>query len=119
MRTCPACSGELRADSGFCSVCGAPVGPPAEPLTGSYPPFDSPLAAGRVLAGHYRVGEMLGKGGMGEVYRARDEKLGREVALKVVRRDLAGDPEQLARLRREARLLASLNHPHLSRLYSL
>jgi hypothetical protein len=119
MRTCPTCSGELQQDSSICSVCGTPVGPSAEPQTGLYQPVDSRLVTGQVLAGHYRVGELLGKGGMGEVYRARDEKLGRDVALKVVRRDLAADPSRLERLQREARLLASLNHPHLAQLYSL
>ncbi len=61
--------------------------------------------------GAYEVLAPLGAGGMGEVYRARDTRLGREVALKVLREDFAGDPQRLARFEREARLLASLSHP--------
>jgi len=65
------------------------------------------LAAGSTL-GHYEVQGLIGKGGMGEVYRARDMKLEREVALKLLPPEFARDPERLARFRREAKLLASL-----------
>src|SRR5678815_4745263 len=67
--------------------------------------------------GQYELGAPLGAGGMGEVYRARDTKLGREVAIKVLPEAFAADPERLARLEREARLLASLNHPGIAHLY--
>lgn len=67
--------------------------------------------------GPYRVVEKLGEGGMGEVFRARDTKLGREVALKVLPESLSGDPERLARFHREAQLLASLNHPNIAAIY--
>jgi serine/threonine protein kinase/Tol biopolymer transport system component len=76
------------------------------------------LTAGSRL-GPYEVTGSLGKGGMGEVHRARDTRLGREVALKVLPDDLASDPDRLSRLEREARLLASLNHPHIAALYGL
>ena len=59
--------------------------------------------------GHYEILEPLGAGGMGEVYRARDTKLNRDVAIKVLPEDFATDPERLARFEREAKLLASLN----------
>src|SRR5437870_839153 len=62
--------------------------------------------------GSYRVVSQLGKGGMGEVYRAHDPKLGRDVAIKTLPPALANDPERVARFRREARALASLNHPN-------
>ena len=61
--------------------------------------------------GVYEIRSLLGAGGMGEVYRARDTKLNRDVAIKVLSGPLATDPEQLARFDREAQLLASLNHP--------
>lgn len=64
--------------------------------------------------GHYTVLAALGKGGMGEVWRARDTKLGREVAIKTLPRDFAEDPVRLARFGREAKLLASLNHPNIA-----
>jgi Tol biopolymer transport system component len=73
---------------------------------------------GRQL-GAYRVDSWLGAGGMGEVYRARDTKLGRDVAIKILPRLFVSEPERLARFAREARLLASLNHPHIGAIYGL
>jgi len=73
---------------------------------------------GRTLA-HYRINTAIGAGGMGEVYRATDAKLGREVALKVLPPDMARDSERLARFQREARALAALNHPHIVTIYSV
>ena len=69
--------------------------------------------------GPYRIVGRIGAGGMGEVYRANDLKLGRDVALKLLRRDFGADPERLERLRREAHLLASLNHPNVASIYGL
>jgi eukaryotic-like serine/threonine-protein kinase len=69
--------------------------------------------------GHYRVGEQLGRGGMGEVYVADDLNLNRKVALKFLPDAFAGDPERMARFEREARLLASLNHPNIAAIYGL
>ena len=68
---------------------------------------------------HYRITAALGAGGMGEVWRATDEKLGRDVALKVLPADFAADPERLARFEREAKVLASLNHPNIATLFGL
>ena len=67
--------------------------------------------------GPYRVISLLGAGGMGEVYRARDTKLGRDVAIKVLPEAFASDPDRLSRFEREARMLASLNHPHIASIY--
>jgi serine/threonine-protein kinase len=69
--------------------------------------------------GPYEVVALLGAGGMGEVYRARDTSLGRDVALKVLPSAFASDPARLARFRREAQILASLNHPHIASIYGL
>ena len=64
--------------------------------------------------GVYEILSPLGAGGMGEVYRARDTKLKRDVALKVLPDAFSGDPERMARFQREAEVLASLNHPHIA-----
>jgi eukaryotic-like serine/threonine-protein kinase len=69
--------------------------------------------------GPYEIVAPLGAGGMGEVYRARDTKLGRDVALKILPDTFTHDPERLARFRREAQVLASLNHPHIGAIYGL
>jgi serine/threonine protein kinase len=66
---------------------------------------------------HYRIESMLGAGGMGEVYRARDTKLGRTVALKVLPEAFARDADRISRFDREAKLLAALNHPNIAALY--
>ena len=75
-----------------------------------------PLSPGARL-GQYEILAPLGAGGMGEVYRARDTKLGREVALKLLPELFAADPDRLMRFEREARTLASLNHPHIAQIY--
>src|SRR2546428_12984138 len=68
---------------------------------------------------HYEIESAIGVGGMGEVYRARDTKLERLVALKVLRDALAADPDRLSRFQREAKLLASLNHPNIAQIYGV
>ena len=76
------------------------------------------LIAGARL-GPYEILSPLGAGGMGEVYRAKDTKLGRDVAIKVLPGSVAADPERLARFEREARVLASLNHPNIAAIYGV
>ena len=76
------------------------------------------FTAGTCL-GAYEIVGALGAGGMGEVYRARDTRLNRHVAIKVLPESFATDPERLARLQREAQVLASLNHPNIAAIYGL
>jgi eukaryotic-like serine/threonine-protein kinase len=75
-----------------------------------------PIAAGARL-GAYEILTLIGSGGMGEVYRARDTKLSRDVALKVLPSEFTSDPERLARFKREAQVLASLDHPNIGAIY--
>ena len=77
-----------------------------------------PVSAGTRL-GPYEVLAPIGAGGMGEVYRAKDTKLDREVAIKILPAALAQDPERLARFEREAKVLASLNHPNIAQIYGV
>jgi serine/threonine-protein kinase len=89
---------------------------PALPqMASAIPP---PSMTGRTLAG-YHVQELLGAGGMGEVYRARDARLGRDVAIKVLPHAVTSDADRLARFEREARMLAALNHPNICAIYGL
>ena len=73
---------------------------------------------GKTLA-HYEITSQLGKGGRGEVYQAKDKKLGRDVAIKVLPEEFARDTDRVARFQREAKLLASLNHPNIAAIYGL
>jgi serine/threonine protein kinase len=79
---------------------------------------DVPTLVGRHL-GAYRIQQRLGVGGMGEVYRARDVRLGRDVALKILPHAFTTDPDRRARFEREARMLAALNHPHIGAIYGV
>ncbi len=68
---------------------------------------------------HYEILSAIGKGGMGEVWKARDTKLGREVAIKTLPEEFAKDADRLARFEREARMLAALNHPNIAAVHGL
>src|SRR5262245_50088003 len=91
--------------------------------TGAYVPADPPRAErfvpGELLAGRYRVVAPLGKGGMGEVYRADDLTLGQPVALKFLPPHLAADPGRLARFRQEVALARKVSHPNVCRVYDI
>ena len=77
-----------------------------------------PIVAGTRLA-HYEILEPIGKGGMGEVYRAKDLKLHRDVAVKVLREDIASGPDRLRRFEQEARAASALNHPNIITIYDI
>ena len=92
---------------------------PAAAAAGDLAPTpDGSQMVGRQL-GPYTIVAPLGAGGMGEVYRAHDSKLGRDVAIKILPSHFTADPERRSRIAREARLLATLNHPHIGAIYGL
>ena len=77
-----------------------------------------PLSSGTTI-GHYDVTALLGEGGMGQVWQATDTQLNRQVALKILPDAFADDPDRLARFKREAQILASLNHPNIAAIYGI
>src|SRR5215475_2585667 len=77
-----------------------------------------PIAIGTQL-GSYEITALLGKGGMGEVYRARDTKLKREVAIKILPEEFSRDVDRVSRFQREAEVLASLNHPNIGAIHNI
>ncbi len=134
MPTCPGCARDLPADSAFCPRCGAAVTGQASSETGPYrPPEPKPAATpapsgsgpdgrfapGTVLAARYRIVALLGRGGMGEVYRADDLKLGQPVALKFLPEGLAADPQRLVYFHNEVRLARQVAHPNVCRVYDI
>ena len=133
MPPCPHC-GESQPDGQrFCGHCGAALGrtadetrtspapPPgaATPRTDSASSGDGRFLPGTVLAGRYRMVGLLGRGGMGEVYRADDLKLGQPVALKFLPRDVERDPERLERFLTEVRMSLKVTHPNVCRVFDI
>ncbi len=147
MAKCKSCGGEIPDAGRFCANCGAPVGSdpmltadlgaPATPPPIHKAPTPKPrtysssfpcssgdgtegrFAAGTVIAGRYRIVAVLGKGGMGEVYRADDLTLAQPVALKFVPAAVDKDPEVLERFRTEIRISRRVSHPNVCRVYDV
>jgi Protein kinase domain len=145
---CPACGSQLPDGGAFCSACGKPVdfgstptltrvdSPVAHPIAAASPPrigpgthrplshssdfgFEARYVPGTTLIERYRIVSPLGKGGMGEVYRAEDLKLGQTVALKFLPKSLARNEEALARFTREARMARQVSHPNVCRVFDI
>ena len=110
---------EAETDDGFLAAGGALAGAVGIDFATADAEDAVPHLGVGSRVGAYEVGPLIGRGGMGEVYRARDTRLGRDVAIKVLPRRLWADPLRHARLDREARLLASLNHPHIAAIYDI
>src|SRR5215831_12889126 len=111
-----ACSGDARLISEVQRMLAADA--ETHSLLDGRPLSGQGMREGDRFANHFEIGGMLGRGGMGEVYLGRDTKLNREVAIKVLPSTFTGDPDRLARFRREAQVLASLNHPNIGAIYS-
>jgi len=117
---CPKCQAENPEDTTYCGKCGTKFGHTVEPsVTKTLETPAYVLSKGSVVAGKYRILEEIGRGGMGVVYEAEDTKLARKVAIKVLPEVFTRDPERLARFEREARVLASLNHPNIAAIHGV
>src|SRR5687768_6271546 len=112
--SCPACG--ARLSPGAMATVTSPGGVAATPLT---TPHSSARTAGTMLAGRYRIVGLLGRGGMGEVYRADDLTLGQAVALKFLPASAAADPAALARFHNEVRIARQVSHPNVCRIHDL
>jgi Tol biopolymer transport system component len=121
-KTCPKCHSENTDTARFCSNCATSLGIARTPVPSLTKTIESPideLAPGTVIEDEYQIIEKLGRGGMGDVYRALDRKLGRQVAVKALPEGFTSDKERLARFEREARILAALNHPNIEAVHEL
>src|SRR6058998_3860127 len=136
MIACPSCSSLVSEVSRFCSSCGEPLasshaptrGAPSSPRTGSSGGGRSissdsidrgRFAPGAMVGERYRIIGLLGRGGMGEVYRADDLTLGQAVALKFLPELLAQDPLRLSRFIAEVRISRTISHPNVCRVYDI
>jgi serine/threonine protein kinase len=131
LRLCPSCATAVPPDNEFCGKCGAPLkGPPSSATeTVRQPRSPTPFSSknmdegrfppGTLMAQRYRVVSLLGRGGMGEVYRANDLLLGQTVALKFLPAEWASHEATLARFRNEVRIARQISHPNVCRVYDI
>jgi len=126
MSVCSSCGAEVVEGSRFCGECGAPTPMSSHPTiespkgTEAFKPSSSPrFHPGQMFGGRYRIVAQLGRGGMGEVYRADDLKLGQAVAIKLLPSGLEQDPDLLERLRNEVRLSLRVTHPNVCRVFDI
>ena len=128
MGACVSCSSAIAEGSRFCPSCGSAVeissenmtrtsAPPATPTSGA--PLEGRFSPGTLLAGRYRIVGLVGRGGMGEVYRAEDLKLGQPVALKFLPAAVEKDPGRLSRFHDEVRFARQIAHPNVCRVYDI
>ena len=117
---CPQCGSDNSSDSRFCKSCAAPLAEAGEYiLTETLRAPAKELVSGSIFAGRYQVIEELGRGGMGRVYRVVDKKLGEEVALKLIKPEVASDEKTIQRFRNELRTARNIGHPNVTRMYDL
>ncbi|NIQ18411.1 MAG: protein kinase [Candidatus Aenigmarchaeota archaeon] len=117
---CPKCKTENTADSEFCKKCATPLPSSKEiPVTETLETPKEELTTGSIFAGRYQIIEELGKGGMGKVYRALDKKLNEEVALKLIKPEIASDKKTLERFNNELKFARKIAHKNVGRMYEL
>ena len=119
---CPACDTDNTQDSQFCKNCAVPLSSTEEAevtRTKTLESTQEELTTGSTFANRYQIIEELGKGGMGKVYRALDKKLNEEVALKLVKPEIASDEKTVERFRNELRLARKISHRNVGRMYEL
>jgi eukaryotic-like serine/threonine-protein kinase len=120
---CPACHYDNPDNTNFCGRCAAPLkegktGPEAATET-LVEPRQTSLKTGSLVAGRYEIIECLGRGGMGKVYKAHDLDIDEDVALKVIRRDIADDPQIIQRFQNELKLARQISHRNVCRMFDL
>ncbi len=117
---CPKCHTENTPDSEFCKKCAAPLPSSKEiPVTETLETPAEELTTGSIFAGRYKIIEELGKGGMGKVYKAIDKKLNEEVALKLIKPEIASDKKTLERFNNELKFARKIAHKNVGRMYEL
>jgi len=119
---CPECETENPADSKFCKECATPLSTSEESKVSVTKTLETPqeeLTRGTTLAGRYEVLEELGRGGMGNVYRVVDKKINEEVALKLLKPEIAADRKTLERFSNELKLARKVVHKNVGRMYHL
>ena len=117
---CPKCNTENTSDSEFCKKCATPLPSPKEiPVTETLETPKEELTTGSTFAGRYQIIEELGKGGMGKVYRVVDKKLDEEVALKLIKPEIASDRKTVERFGKELKFARKIVHKNVGRMYEL
>ena len=111
---CLKCKTENTSDSEFCKKCATPLPSQKEiPVTETLETPAEELTTGTIFAGRYQIIEVLGKGGMGKVYRALDKKLNEEVALKLIKPEIASDKKTLERFNNELKFARKISHKNV------
>ena len=119
---CPKCHANNPDTQCFCGECGTQLGPPEEIEISQTKTLETPveeLTRGTIFAGRYEIIEELGKGGMGKVYRVYDKKIEGEIALKLIKPEIAADKKTIERFRNELKLAREISHRNVCRMYDL